>query len=116
MALIELEEMEFYAHHGCSKEERIIGNRFTVNFSFETDTDKAEKTDNINDTVNYQEIYNLIKEEMKVPSHLLEHVARRIIDSVCLHFPQISKANVKVLKMNPPIGGKIKNVSVLISK
>jgi dihydroneopterin aldolase len=116
MALVELEEMEFRAHHGCFKEERIVGNSFTVNFSFDTDTTKAEKTDNLDDTINYQAVYSLIKEDMSKPSHLLENVARRILDKICNQFPQIKKAVIKISKMNPAMGGKIKCVSVTVAK
>jgi dihydroneopterin aldolase len=116
MALIELEEMEFRAHHGCFKEERIVGNSFTVNFSFDVDTIKAEATDNLDDTINYQTVYGLIKEEMSKPSHLLENVASRILDKICNQFPQIKKVVIKISKMNPAMGGKIKCVSVKVDK
>lgn len=116
MALIELEEMEFRAHHGCYKEERIVGSSFLVNFSFDIQTSEAEKSDNLNNTVNYQTIYILVKEEMVKPSHLLEHVARRILDRICGQFPGIKKAIIKVSKMNPAVGGKIKCVSITLEK
>jgi 7,8-dihydroneopterin aldolase/epimerase/oxygenase len=116
MALIELEEMEFHAHHGCFKEERIVGNSFKVNFRFETDTKNAENSDNLNDTINYQTVYSLIKEEMTKPSHLLEHVAHRILDKIYGQFPEIKKAEIKVSKLNPSMGGKIKSVSVILGK
>jgi 7,8-dihydroneopterin aldolase/epimerase/oxygenase len=114
MAFIELEEMEFYAYHGCFKEEQIVGNKFLLNFSFETNTSLAEISDNIDDTINYQMVYNLVKEEMERPSHLLEHLARRIIVKVCTQFQNITKAMLKISKMNPPIGGKMKCVSLSV--
>ena len=104
--------MEFYAYHGCFKEEQIIGTRFLVNLYLELDTDKAEKTDNLTNTVNYQEIYLLVKKEMEIKSKLLEHVGRRILDSVMKEFPQLSSAELKISKMNPPLGGKMRNVSL----
>ena len=112
MARIELEEMEFHAFHGCFKEERIVGNAFLVKFSFDTDTSIAEISDNIADTVNYQTIYSLIKDEMNKPSHLLEHLSRKILNTVCKNFPSIVFAEVKVSKINPALGGKMKCVSV----
>jgi 7,8-dihydroneopterin aldolase/epimerase/oxygenase len=114
MALIELEEMEFHAYHGCFKEERIVGNKFVVKFSFQFNTSGAEQSDNLNDTVNYQSVYNIIREEMLKPSHLIENVARRILDSVCKYFPSIEKAEVKVSKINPALGGKLHSVSVTL--
>ncbi|QKG80950.1 dihydroneopterin aldolase [Tenuifilum thalassicum] len=116
MALIEIENMEFYAFHGCFKEEQVVGNQFLVNISFETDTSKAQKTDNLNDTVNYQVVYNLVKAEMQKTSKLLEHVAERITSAVKLEFPEIKSIKVKVSKLNPPMGGKIEKVSVTLNR
>jgi dihydroneopterin aldolase len=51
---------------------------------------------------------------MEIKSNLLEHVGRRIINEVKNHFPQVSAVEVKVRKMNPPLGGKMDFVSVTI--
>ena len=75
MARIEINDMRFYAHHGCFEQEQVIGTHFRVDLSFTTDTAKAEVSDNIEDTVNYLEVYQVVKREMMKPSHLLEHVA-----------------------------------------
>ena len=112
MSTISVEQMEFYAYHGCFKEEQIIGTRFLVDLYLETDTEKAEKSDDLTDTVNYQEVYLLVKKEMEIKSKLLEHVGRRILNSVKQRFPQITTASLKISKMNPPLGGKMKNVSL----
>jgi len=114
MAVILLENMEFFAYHGCFAEEQIIGNRFIVNLTLETDTSKAEISDHLHDTVNYQAVYNIVKKEMALKSKLLENVASRICKEVKTSFPQITKLVVKVSKTNPPLGGKIENVSVQI--
>ena len=116
MSQISIEGMEFFAHHGCMKEEQIIGNRFIVDFYCETDTFEAEKSDDLATTVDYQTVYELIKKEMVLKSKLLEHVARRILDRVCAHFPQIQEAEVRVCKLNPPVGGKVERVCVLLRK
>jgi 7,8-dihydroneopterin aldolase/epimerase/oxygenase len=114
MALILLENMEFFAYHGCFAEEQIIGNRFIVNLTIETDTSAAETSDNLHHTVNYQTVYNIVKKEMAIKSKLLEHVASRIINEVKKNFPQITRLIVKISKINPPLGGKLENVSVQI--
>ena len=116
MGLIRIEQMEFYSFHGCFEEERIVGNRFIVDLEMETDMSHACETDQIADTLNYQTAYDLIKEAMKTNSYLLEHIACRILDSLFSKFPELEKASVKVSKMNPPMGGKIKSVSVEISR
>lgn len=114
MALISIEKMEFYAYHGCFEEERKIGTWFNVDLSLEVDTSKAEKSDNLEDTVNYQSVYQVVKEQMMMPSHLLENVARRILDAIGRQFPAVSYAWIKVKKMNPPLGGVMESVSVEI--
>ena len=112
MSTISIEQMEFYAYHGCFKEEQIIGTRFLVDLFLETNTSKAEKSDDLGDTVNYQEVYLLVKKEMEVKSKLLEHVGRRILKAVKGRFPEIESAKIKISKMNPPMGGKMKSVSL----
>ncbi len=116
MSQISIEGMEFFAHHGCMKEEQVIGTRFTVDFYYDTNTGEAEKTDDLSKTVNYQTVYGLIKEEMEKKSKLLEHVARRVLNRVCAHFPQIEDAEVRVCKLNPPVGGKVEKVCVRLYK
>ncbi len=104
---VELVGMQFYAHHGCFEEEQVIGNKFVVNFWAETDMTLPARTDNIEDALNYQDVYNIIKEQMAVKSHLLENVARRILDAVKARFPYIECAQVQIDKLNPPLGGQV---------
>ncbi|MDR2563058.1 MAG: dihydroneopterin aldolase [Prevotellaceae bacterium] len=116
MALIEIENMEFFARHGCFPEERIIGNRFIVSLAMEVNADRACESDEIADAVNYQNSYEIVKAEMQQPSHLLEHVAKRILDALFKNQKGISKATVKVSKINPPMGGQIEKVSLSLSR
>ncbi len=116
MGMIQLENMEFYAYHGCYKEEQVVGNQFLVDLSLETDCDKPMKTDNLGDALNYLKVFELIKAEMAIKSNLLEHIAGRILDTLYENFDQIEKATIKVRKMNPPLGGRIESVSVTLSR
>ena len=116
MGLIQIENMEFYAFHGHFKEERIVGNKFLVDLTIETDMSNATESDNLKDAVNYQRVYEIVKQQMGLKSHLLEHIAKRILDSIYAEMNGIQKVTVKVSKMNPPMGGKIGSVSVVLSK
>jgi len=116
MGLIQIENMEFYSFHGHFKEERIVGNKFIVDLTIETDMKKPAESDNLKDAVNYQRIYEIVKQQMEKKSHLLEHIAGRILDAVYAEMEGITKATIKVSKMNPPMGGKIGSVSVIITK
>jgi len=115
-ALITLDEMDFYAYHGCYEQEKIVGTRFTVNVAIEVDIALAAQTDKVTDALNYVEVYQVVKKEMEQPSNLLENVASRIINTLRERFPAIIKASVKVSKVNPPVGGSMKSVSVAISR
>lgn len=116
MNIIELEDMEFFGYHGCYHEERVVGNRFMVYLRLETSSMKAAQTDRVDDALNYQQAYNLLKAEMAIQSCLLEHVASRILDAMFAEFTLLDKATVRVSKLNPPMGGKMDRVSVTHSR
>ncbi len=116
MGIIEIEGMEFYAYHGCFSEEQIVGNRFMIDLQLVTDCTKPAQTDHINDAVNYQVAYQIIKKQMEQKSHLLEHVASRILDQLLKELPNVQKARVKVSKINPPLGGRVDQVSLIMEK
>jgi 7,8-dihydroneopterin aldolase/epimerase/oxygenase len=115
MAIISITGMEFHSYHGCFKEEQLIGNTFVVDIHVETNTTEAEIEDNLHKTINYASVYSLVKSEMEVTSKLIEHVAKRILDSVMASYPQIDSAEIKVSKLNPPVGGKVEKVSVTLN-
>ena len=116
MGLIQIEGMEFYAFHGHFKEEQIVGNKFLIDVTLETDMERAIESDNLKDAVNYQLAYEIVKQEMQNKSHLLEHIAGRILNALYSGMDGIKKATVKVSKMNPPVGGKVNSVSVILSR
>ena len=108
--------MKFHAYHGCNAEEAKVGGNYLVDVTVDTDFSKPSSSDKLSDAVDYVAIYDITKLEMSVRSHLIEHVAKRIHDSVRKKFPEIKKIKVKVEKLNPPIGGEVKSVSAVISE
>lgn len=114
--IIELENMEFFAYHGCFTEERTIGNLFRVDLYLEVNMTRCTESDDINDALSYPIAYEIVKEEMEQPSNLIEHVAARILNSLYANTQGIKKARIKVSKINPPIGGKVEQVSVTLTK
>lgn len=116
MSFIRIENMEFYAYHGHFKEEQIVGNKFLVNLQIETDMTKPAHSDDLQDAVNYQKAYMLVKEEMQEKSHLLENIGKRILDRIFSELKGIDKMEVKVSKMNPPVGGKMDCVSITLGR
>jgi dihydroneopterin aldolase len=112
MSKISLENMEFHAFHGCLEHEQTLGNTFVVSVTMELDTAHAGRTDELDHTLNYQLVYDVIAGQMEMPSKLIEHVGQRILDSLMEDFPQIHNLTVKLSKMNPPLGGKVEKVTI----
>ena len=103
--ILEIEEMEFFAYHGCFEAEQTVGNKY-----------KAAVSDQITDALSYQTAYEIIAVEMMKRSHLLEHVGLRMLDALYAAFPQLLYAKIKISKMNPPLGGQIRCTSVTLEK
>ncbi len=117
MGKITIEEMEFYAFHGHYREEQIVGNRFLVDLEMETNLQVPAETDQLDDAVNYQQAYQLIKKEMRrKKSNLLENIGKRMLDSLFSEMKGIEKATLRIRKMYPPMGGPIKSVGVTMSR
>jgi dihydroneopterin aldolase len=113
---IALEGLEFHAFHGVYPHERESGNWFEVDIAVDTDFSQAAKTDELAGTVDYEAIYRVVKDEMDKPSKLLETVGENIVDEVLRQFPKVINVEMKISKINPPIGGKAKKATVFISK
>lgn len=111
---IELKAMKFYAYHGVADQERRVGNTFVVDLTLTAPLEKAIQSDNLDETINYATVYQLVKEEMALPSQLLEHVAGRILFRIKQQFPQTEEIELKVAKLNPPFGGDVYSAAVIL--
>lgn len=111
---IVLENIQIFAHHGVMEQEAKVGNHFSVSVKLKVDLTKASETDNVDDTISYADIYNIIKEEMQQPSKLLEHVAGRIVSHLKMEFPSIEEIEIKLSKLNPPMGAQLDAASVIL--
>jgi len=109
---IHLSGMEFYAHHGCFKEERLVGTHFKVDLTLEYDATQTVSTDDVAKAVNYQTVYFDIKEMMKTPINLLETLCQKCLSLLKEKYPQIIHAEIVIYKLNPALGGKTDAVSV----
>lgn len=113
---ITLEEMEFKAYHGCYDLEKVVGNRFLVNITLDAELDEAAQADDVTKTINYLRVYAITAECMKRKSDILENVTLRIIDALYAEFPQLRRVCATVSKLAPPLGGKIRKVSVTLCR
>lgn len=101
---IYLRNVRFHAFHGVLPQEGIVGNDYLVNLVLDYDFSSAMQTDELQGTLNYAEVYQKVREEMAVPSKLLEHVAGRIAHRLFSDFPEIQRLQLSITKVNPPMG------------
>lgn len=112
MGTIKLKNIRVYTNHGCLVEEEKIGSEYRVDLEIKTDLRKSSETDDLNDTVDYVLLNQIVKDEMAIRSKLLEHVAHRIIKSIFNKIPAVSRIILAVSKINPPIGGDVEQVTI----
>lgn len=116
MGKVRLDNIRLYAFHGCLKEEGVIGSDYRVDLEVNADLQEASRTDRLSDTVDYVHLHTIIREEMGVRSKLLESVAARILDRIFIELPEVSSGEIAISKINPPIGGDVEQVTVILSR
>src|SRR5690606_40257460 len=116
MGKIILENIRIYSNHGCLDEEALIGSDYLIDLEIEADLSKSAQTDDLNDTVDYVHLNKIVKEEVSIRSKLLEKVADRVLQRIENEITMVRFARVKLSKMNPPIGGHVEEVSIILEK
>ena len=116
MGEIRLSDLTLYAYHGCFSEERKIGAEYRLDVWVRGDFSSAEKMDNLSKTVDYVRISDIVSEEMKVPSKLIEHVASRIVLKIFSEFSQIETVGIIIKKPNPPMNSYADSVEYKLEK
>lgn len=110
--VIILKDMHFFAYHGVLSQESVMGNEYVVNLSLKVDVSRAMETDKVSDTVDYAEVFQVVKAEMLQPSKLIEHVAGRIAKRLLNDFPLISSVDIMLEKLNPPMNADMHSAAI----
>lgn len=117
MDKIHVNQMEFYGYHGVFSEETRLGQRFTVDLTVELDLSKAGNSDDLNQSINYADLYMVSKDIVEgKPFKLVEAVAEKIASTILERFTLVEACHVKVIKPDPPIPGHYKSVAVEITR
>lgn len=116
MGKIQVNNIKLYANHGCLEEEAKIGSWYRVDVEVKASLKKSARTDDLIDTVDYVHLNHIVKEEMQIRSKLLEEVAQRILNRFFKEIRLIQKAKISVAKINPPIGGNVAEVAIILTK
>ena len=107
-----LKDLRFHAFHGVMPQERKVGGDFLVSLRMGYDISKAMRTDEVSDTLNYAEVYALVRKEMEQSSALLERVAGRIAEALFASDPNILSIDLWLTKVNPPMGADCQGAGV----
>ena len=112
---INLEGMDFHAFHGCYELERLTGSHFEVNLKIVSPLGRVAEDDDVTQAVNYLTVYEVVREQMAIVQHTIERVAQNIINALHSHFSTIKSVECTVVKIAPPLGGKVSRVSVTLN-
>lgn len=115
MGKVHLTGMEFFGYHGVYPEEKVLGNRFTLDLELHTNFDEAMRTDRLEGTVDYAHLYQLVKSRMENRVQLLEHLGFGIIQDIRIAYPQVSQIRITLNKHQPAIGGLVAFSGVTVS-
>ena len=113
---VALEGLEFHAYHGVYPHERSSGNKFEVDVVVDTEFSDSAFQDDLSGTINYENLYSIVSEEMAKPSKLLETVGHAIAKNTLNSFREAKAVEVRISKFNPPIGGVCKKATVTVNQ
>lgn len=116
MGIIKVENIRVYAYHGCLKEETKIGSDYRVDLEVSANLKKSAKSDLLKHTVDYVLLNSIIVEEMKIPSALLETIAKRILTRIFKEDKLVKSITIYVSKLNPPIAGDVEKVTIKMTE
>lgn len=116
MQYIELTNVVIHANHGCLPEEEKIGSDYRIDLLVRADIAPSLEEDKLENTINYVNFNQIIHEEMAIRSNLIEHVAGRIKRRIFSTEDRVEWLRLKVSKINPPMGGNVQRVSVIVEE
>lgn len=117
MDKISLKKCRFYGYHGAFKEEQVLGQIFTVDCDLLVDLTAASLSDQLEDTVHYGMVFDVIKQVVEgKPYRLIEKVAGVICQEIFQQFPQVQAIRLAIFKENPPIAGHYDAVGIEVER
>ncbi len=111
MITIHLHNVLFYAYHGIHEEEKVLGNEYELSAEIQFH-EENEVIYSIQETIDYVEIYNIIKKRMNIPSPLLETIIMDIGNAIKKEYDNVRSISVHLKKIHPPVSGMQGSVGV----
>lgn len=111
-SFIHLKDIRLKGYHGVLPQEKVVGNDYIINLSITIDLSKAIESDNLNDTISYAEVFDIVKKTIQVKCDLIEKVAGNIAKELFKAFENINELKISITKLNPPMGTDCSGASV----
>ena len=109
-----IKNLQFHAYIGVGAQEQIVGNDYIVSLAIDYPFEAAMVSDDVEDTINYATVYQVVAEVMAQKAQLLESVAYQIAQQVIERYPLTEALDVDVMKQNPPMGAECAGAGVQI--
>jgi dihydroneopterin aldolase len=117
LGIIRLHNAVFYAYHGVLTDEQSLGGKFEVDVDLHCDLTRGAKSDNLQDTVNYERVYDCIRKLVLDRNHLLlESLASSIGKGILKNFSKVNSVTIRVRKPGAPVRGVIDHVEVELTE
>ncbi len=113
---VSLKSVKIFAYHGMFPQETVLGNWYEVDVAVKADFSKTAQTDDLSNGVDYQKLYEIIKSVMTSPKQLLETVLEIIFSDIIKVYPSVQSVEIKLRKLNPPVGGQVAYSQVSLYK
>lgn len=96
--------LELYAYHGVFSEENKLGQKFIFDISCELNYIEAMLTDNLDSSVSYGDIAEIVYEVATSNQYnLLEKLSFEILRNIFAQYSSINKIKLRINKPNAPI-------------
>lgn len=109
-----LRGLRFHCPIGVLEQERKVGNDVSIDVTIDYPLEKALRSDDVDDTLNYAAVFDIIRQEAMKPAKLLERLAGRIAESLVNAYPTIISLTIRITKLNPPMGADSEGAGVEI--
>jgi dihydroneopterin aldolase len=117
LGIIRLHNAVFYAYHGVLLDEQNLGGKFEVDVDLHCNLSRGAKSDHLDDTVNYERVYDCIRTIVLQKKHLLlESLASALGRGILKNFSKVHSVTVKVRKPSAPVKGIIDYVEVELTE
>lgn len=114
MGKIRIHNLKYYTKNGVLEEERKLGQQIELDVELTLPLESAGKSDDVNKTVSYAEINDLISSHVSSHSYdLIEGLAYSILDKIETHYKEkLTHILIRIRKYSVPMPGVFDNIEI----